>query len=110
MASDDVPSKKLNHQNFTLEGTLKIYEWKPWGSGNIQHCTVSYNTSCNSDYKLTVQPNSDKYDVFYDLTIIAKDTKKNPNFGRLRTKIPNSRGMGHCPKMVKISPEYFDLH
>ena len=23
---------------------------------------------------------------------------------RLRAKIPNSRGMGHCPKMVKISP------
>ena len=48
---------KMNHQNFT------------WDSGNIQHCTVSYNTSCNSDYNLTVQPNLDKYDVFYDLTI-----------------------------------------
>ena len=59
---------KMNHQNFTLEGTLKKIEWEPWNSGNIQHCTVSYNTSCNSDYK-TVQPNSDKYDVFYDLTI-----------------------------------------
>ena len=31
---------KMNHQNFTLEGTLKIYEWEPWDSGNIQHCTV----------------------------------------------------------------------
>ena len=60
---------KMNHQNFTLEGTLKKYEREPWDSGNIQHCTVSYNTSCNSDYNLTVQPNSDKYDVFYDLTI-----------------------------------------
>ena len=60
---------KMNHQNFTLEATLKKYEWEPWDSGNIQHCTVSYNTSCNSDYNLTVQPNSDKYDVFYDLTI-----------------------------------------
>ena len=28
---------------------------------NIQHCTVSYNTSCNGDYKLTLQLNSDKY-------------------------------------------------
>ena len=60
---------KMNLQNFTLKGTLKKYEWEPWNSGNIQHCTVSYNTSCNSDYNLTVQPNSDKYDVFYDLTI-----------------------------------------
>ena len=58
----------MNHQNFTLEGTLK-YEWEPWDSGNIQHCTVLYNTSCNSDYNLTVEPNSDKYDIFYDLTI-----------------------------------------
>ena len=33
--------------------------------GNIQHCAVSYNTPC----KLTLQLNSDKYDVFYDLTI-----------------------------------------
>ena len=63
-----VPSKN-NHQNFTLEGTLKKYERKPWDSGNIQHCTVSYNTPCNSDYNLTVQTKSDKYDVFYDLTI-----------------------------------------
>ena len=31
------------------------------------------------------------------------------NFGRLRAKIPNSRGMGHCPKMVKISPEFSKL-
>ena len=30
--------------------------------------------------------------------------EKIPNFGRLRAKIPNSRGMGHCPKMVEISP------
>ena len=60
---------KMNHQNFTLEGTLKKYEWEPWDSGNIQNCTVSYNTSCNSDYNLTVQPNSDKYDEFNELTI-----------------------------------------
>ena len=65
---------KMNHQNFTLGGTLKKYEWEPWDSGSIQHCTVSYNTSCNSDYNLTEQPNSDKYDVFkydvfYDLAI-----------------------------------------
>ena len=95
---------KMNHQNFTLEGTLKKYELEPWDSGNIQHCTVSYNTSCNSDYNLTVLPNSDKYDVFYDLTIKQR-TRKIPNLGRLRAKIHNSRGMGHCPKMVKISPE-----
>ena len=48
--------------------------------GNIQHCAVSYNTSC----KLTVQLNSDKYDVFYDYDF------------------PNSRGMRHCPKIVNI--------
>ena len=37
---------------------------------------------------------------FYDLTI------KIPNFKCLRAKIPDSRGMGHCPKMVKISPVF----
>ena len=42
--------------------TLKNMSGSP---GNIQHCAVSYITSC----KLTVQLNSDKYDVFYDLTI-----------------------------------------
>ena len=36
---------------------------------------------------------------------IAKSTKKNPNFWHFRANIPNSRGMGHCPKMVKKSPE-----
>ena len=30
---------------------------------------------------------------------------KIPNFGPLRAKITNSRGMDHCPKMVKISPD-----
>ena len=65
-----------------LEGTLKKYEWEPWDSGNIQHCTVSYDTSCNSDYNLTIQPNSDKYDVFYDLTIEQR-TLKNSQFGAL---------------------------
>ena len=79
---------KIHHQNFTLEGTLKKYEWEPWDSGNIQHFTVSYNTSCNSDYNLTVQPNSDKYDVFYDLTVIAKDTKKFPIWGVYALKFP----------------------
>ena len=33
---------KMNHQNFTLEGTLKKYEWEPWDFGNIKHCTVSH--------------------------------------------------------------------
>ena len=28
-----------------------------------------HNTTCNSDFKLTVQLNLDKYDVFHDLTI-----------------------------------------
>ena len=32
---------------------------------NIQHCRVSYNTSCNSDYKLTLQLNSDKYMMYF---------------------------------------------
>ena len=31
---------KMNHKNFTLEGTLKKYAWEPWDSGNIQHCIV----------------------------------------------------------------------
>ena len=42
--------------------TLKNMSGSP---GNIQHCADSYNTAC----KLTVQLNSDKYDVFHDLTI-----------------------------------------
>ena len=39
---------------------------------NIQHCTVSYNTSCSGDCKLKVRLNTctDKYiDVFLDLSI-----------------------------------------
>ena len=63
-----VPSKN-EPPKYYPRGHPKKYEWEPWDSGNIQHCTVSYNTSCNSDCNLTVQPNSDKYDVFYDLTI-----------------------------------------
>ena len=50
-------------------GHPKKMSGNPGILGNIQHCTVSYNTSCNSDYNLIVQPNSDKYDEFYDLTI-----------------------------------------
>ena len=42
---------------------------------NIQHCTVSYHTSCNGDYNLTLQLN----DVFYDLTIQLK-ARKNSQF------------------------------
>ena len=43
---------------------------------NIQHCTVSCNASCNGDYKLTLQLNSDKYnDGFYDLTLQLKALK-----------------------------------
>ena len=59
---------KMNHQNFTLEGTLKNMSGNP-GILGIFSIANSHNTSCNSDYNLTVQPNSDKYDVFYDLTI-----------------------------------------
>ena len=32
---------------------------------NIQQCTVSYNTPCNGDYKLTLQQNSDKYMMYF---------------------------------------------
>ena len=60
---------------------------------NIQQCTVSYNTSCNGDYKLTLQQYSDEY--------MTKSTKKIPNYWHFRAKIPNPRGMGHCPKLVK---------
>ena len=63
-----VPSKN-EPPKFYPRRHPKKYEWEPWDSGNIQHCTVSYNTSCNSDYNLTVQPNSDKYDEFNELTI-----------------------------------------
>ena len=31
---------------------------------NIHHCIVSYNISCNGDYKLTLQLNLDKYMVY----------------------------------------------
>ena len=44
-------------------------------------------TSCNGDYKLTLQLNSDKNDVFYDLTIPAK-TLKNPILGVFTLKFP----------------------
>ena len=76
---------------------------------NIQHCIVSYNTSCNGDYKLTLQLNSDKYDVFFDLTIELKALKI-PHFCHFHAKIPNPRGMGHCPKMVKKPWVAFPLH
>ena len=32
---------------------------------NIQHYTVSYNASCNCDYNLTLQLNSDKYIMYF---------------------------------------------
>ena len=32
---------------------------------NIQHCTFSYNTSCNGDYMLTPQLNSDLYLMYF---------------------------------------------
>ena len=54
---------------------------------------VSYNTSCNGNNKLTVQLNSDKYDVF----------------GHFDAEIPNSRGMGHCPKKLKQSPAFWSV-
>ena len=44
--------------------TLKNMSGSP---GSIQYCAVSYNTSCK--LTLTLQLNSDKYDVFYDLII-----------------------------------------
>ena len=40
------------------------------------------------------------FDVFYDLTIKLKGLKKS----QFCAKIPNSRGMGHRPKIVKKSP------
>ena len=43
------------------------------------------------------------FDVLYDLTIKLK-ALKNPNFWHFLAKIPNSRGMDHCPKIVKKSP------
>ena len=48
--------------------TLKNMSGSP---GSIQYCAVSYNTSC----KLTLQLNSDKYDVFYDLIIYTMHNK-----------------------------------
>ena len=61
--------------NFKSEKNLKknhhFYHGKSWLKLlNIQHCTFSYNTSCNSDYKLALQLKFRlTYDVFYDLTI-----------------------------------------
>ena len=77
--------------------TLKNMSGSP---GSIQYCAVSYNTSC----KLTLQLNSDKYDVFYDLIIwLHVTTLKNRNFRRFRAKIPNFRAMRYCPKIVNIN-------
>ena len=73
---------------------------------NIQYCIVSYNTSCNGDYKLTLQINSD---VFLYLTIQLKALKI-PHFWHFHTKIPNPRGMGHCPKMVKKALDFLSLY
>jgi hypothetical protein len=36
--------------------------------------------------------------------------KKNPNFWQNNAKFPNSRGMGHIPKMVKKSPVILKLY
>ena len=47
---------------------------------NIQQCTVSYNTSCNGDYKLTLQQYSDEY--------MTKSTKKFQIFGIFALKFP----------------------
>ena len=43
------------------------------------------------------------YDVFFDLTVQLKALKF-PHFWHFHAKIPNPRGMGHCPKMVKKRP------
>ena len=45
------------------------------------------------------------FDVFYYLTIKLK-ALKNPIFWHFLAKIPNSRGMGHRPKIVKKGPDH----
>ena len=50
-------NSKKNHHFMKVKDGLKMW--------NIQHCTVSYNTSCNGDYKLTLQLNSDKYMMYF---------------------------------------------
>ena len=55
---------------------------------NIQNCTVSYNTPCNGDYKLTLQLNSDKYMMYFMICNIAKSTKKFPIFDIFGLKFP----------------------
>ena len=74
--------------------TLKNMSGSP---GSIQYCAVSYNTSC----KLTVQLNSDKYDVFYDLIIQLHVTtlKKIAILGVFELKFPIS---GQCVIVPKL--------
>ena len=90
-----------NSQFQIRKNTIFIMAKVGFKLSNIQHCTVSYNTSCNGDYMLTLQLNSDLYLMyFFDLTIKLK-VQKIPNFWHFRAKIPNSRGNGHRPKIVK---------
>jgi hypothetical protein len=51
---------------------------------------------------------NDKKNSRYQLNFIfPKDANKNPNFWQNDAKFPNSRGIGHIPKIVKNSPVYF---
>ena len=54
--SNQKKNLKRNHHFIMVKVGLKL--------SNIQHCTVSYKT-CNGDYKLTLQLNSDKYMMYF---------------------------------------------
>ena len=60
---------KMNHQNFTLEGTLKNLSGNPGILGIFRIAQSHIIHLAILIMPFTVQPNSDKYDVFYDLTI-----------------------------------------
>ena len=90
-------------KNLTLQRHPKVLVWSKGLTYFVQY--VEYPTLHSLILVvviinlITVQLNSDKYDVFCDLTIQLKKLKKKSNFGHFRTKIPNSRGI--VPKWWK---------
>ena len=62
-----------------LKKNHHFYHGKSWLK-TAEYSTLHSLISCNGDYKLTLQLNSDKYMIyFYNLTIQLK-AQKNPNF------------------------------
>ena len=85
---------------------LKIYLWLKMCQHNLP-CSIVLPTAC---FPEGPSPHFTLCSFWrrrprLEAVNIAKDTKKFPIWGVYALKFPNSRGMGHCPKMVKISPE-----